>query len=72
MVIEGRGKCTRSDKKTRREMKGGRRLGGKINMSNSAVKKLLSTIRVITTKLRKAKTSAFQGGGGEGGEFYHS
>lgn len=42
-------------------MKGGRRLGGKINMSNSAVKKLLSTIRVITTKLRKAKTSAFQG-----------
>lgn len=42
-------------------MKGGRRLGGKINTSSSAVKKLLSTIRVITTELRKAKTSAFQG-----------
>lgn len=42
-------------------MKGGRRLGGKINTSSSAAKKLLSTIRVMTTELRKAKPSAFQG-----------
>lgn len=42
-------------------MKGGRRLGGKINTYSSAVKKLLSAIRVITTELRKAKTSPFQG-----------
>lgn len=42
-------------------MKGGRRLGGKINILSLAVKKLLSAIRAITAAFRKAKPSALQG-----------
>lgn len=64
MAIEGRGKCTRSDKETRREMKGDRRLGGKINtLSSAAMKKEITFYRkVYYHRIKEGRNQCISGG----------